>query len=438
MKINFSSLFLKALLIAFVCIVSLGGIALADVSPGDIIDKTNWEKAKGLLPESVLNWVKKGDWKLNVSEMKEDISTYYQDYMKEYLEKNKGKYDFDLEKGIIELPGRNEVTFLPGIPFPEVDKNDPNAGYKVLYNLVYGRQGGDGNINFSLHFIWVGRSGFEREVYGKYVTVPYTAYPPHRSLENPKRLMAKNILAITSPYDIAGTAVMLWRFSGQTPDMNFSYVPAIRRCRRMSPASRSDAFLGSDFALDDTAGFDGKILSFEVKLLRVQDALVPFLSVEPYLLDEEPGGGLVISPNNKLVKFGYQEDGWTGAPWAMTNSVWVKKKVYVLELHSRDPYYNYGKQELWTTVDRFASCYKVIDDRAGAYWKTVVTSLMLASDRDKTFNNLTYGNMVLVDDRSDHATISEQMSPNPETSFRFKQKLRLDDFSIAGFQKYCK
>ena len=35
--------------------------ASADVSPGDVIDKTNWQKVEGLLPLSVLDWVKKGE-----------------------------------------------------------------------------------------------------------------------------------------------------------------------------------------------------------------------------------------------------------------------------------------------------------------------------------------------------------------------------------------
>ena len=33
-----------------------------------MIDKTNWETAQGLLPEPVLEWVKKGDFVLNIDE----------------------------------------------------------------------------------------------------------------------------------------------------------------------------------------------------------------------------------------------------------------------------------------------------------------------------------------------------------------------------------
>ena len=39
----------------------LGLSATAGVLVGDVVDKTNWEKAEGMVPEPVLTWVKKGD-----------------------------------------------------------------------------------------------------------------------------------------------------------------------------------------------------------------------------------------------------------------------------------------------------------------------------------------------------------------------------------------
>ncbi len=111
----------------------------------------------------------------------------------------------------------------------------------------------------------------------------------------------------------------------------------------MSPASRSDAFLGSDFTLDDTASYDGKIADFEWKLIRTQDALIPYVSGEPQELVPDPEtGGVALSKNAKAIIYGFQQEGWTGAPWAPTNAVWVKRKTYVIEGKPKDPYYNYG------------------------------------------------------------------------------------------------
>ena len=39
----------------------------ADVTSGDVIDKTNWEKADGLVPDNVLDWLKRGDFTMEAS-----------------------------------------------------------------------------------------------------------------------------------------------------------------------------------------------------------------------------------------------------------------------------------------------------------------------------------------------------------------------------------
>lgn len=49
----------QACILAACLVVASVHAARADVAPGDVIDKTNWEKAQGLLPEPVLDWVKK-------------------------------------------------------------------------------------------------------------------------------------------------------------------------------------------------------------------------------------------------------------------------------------------------------------------------------------------------------------------------------------------
>ena len=45
----------------FVLMIMIGskGTALADVNVGDKIDTTNWQKIQGLVPEAVLDYVKK-------------------------------------------------------------------------------------------------------------------------------------------------------------------------------------------------------------------------------------------------------------------------------------------------------------------------------------------------------------------------------------------
>ena len=81
----------------------------ADVSAGDVIDSSNWQKAEGLLPESVLNWVKKGEYILDIDEMKCNPRDFFPPAAKKALVTDVGKYDLDDESRIIEVATGKEV-----------------------------------------------------------------------------------------------------------------------------------------------------------------------------------------------------------------------------------------------------------------------------------------------------------------------------------------
>jgi hypothetical protein len=408
----------------------------ADVSPGDVVDKTNWKQAENLLPESLLNWVKKGEWILQVDQLNHDPVEFYAKEVLEAWKPNIGRFDVDAETTIIEAATGGPPEFILGMPFPEIAPEDPNRAVKILHNSQYSRHI-EGHLKFETHMHYLARSGLERSGGGNYTTNVYTGYVGARSLANPTGLERTNVLKVTAPYDVAGFAVMLWRYLDARPDVNFSYVPTIRRVRRMSPASRSDALMGSDICLDDTAGYDGKVAVFEWKLLREQDALIPFLSKDSQkLVKDQRFGGWATTSQVPDVTYGYQVKEWQGAPWAPTNLVWVKKKVHVIEMTPKDPYYNYGRQLLWVDAERTIPVYKVIHDRAGAYWKSAVSPLISLENEDQTVRQVAWGALIMVDDRTGHGTISEQVSSRHRWVWRIDPKP--DDFTLAGFQKFCK
>ena len=150
-------------------------------------------------------------------------------------------------------------------------------------------------------------------------------------------------MALKKPYDLAGSSIMTWRYRDpKKEDNSFAYSPMIRRVRRMSAANRSDALMGSDLAVDDANGYDGKVTAFTWKILRKQEALLPILDVEPVRIVKNDRGEWVTTKDIKPIIYGYQKEGWQGAPWAPTNLCWVKRPVYIIEMNAKDRYYNYG------------------------------------------------------------------------------------------------
>ena len=118
------------------------------------------------------------------------------------------------------------------------------------------------------------------------------------------------------------------------------------------------------------------------------------------------------------------------------NWVWVKHPVYVIEMKAKDPYYNYGPQELWVDSEAFLSAYKIISDKAGKYWKIVMKAHACYESADKQMQFTTTGDQLAIDPRSDHTTIIKAVTP--ADIWTFHADMDADDFSLAGFSKFCK
>lgn len=422
----------------FAIVVAVGTVhpARADVSPGDVIDKTNWEKAQGLLPEPVLEWVKKGDFILNIYEPEFDLADCFPPFQIEAFRTNAGKYELDADGGIIVAETGKPADRIIGLPFPKIEEDDPRLAEKVMQNNHY-MQYVVGNSRSSYHYISLNRSGFERESGLVAMQMPMVGHPGAAAIPNPTRIEKYVLSVLKTPFDAAGAAGMTWRYlDPNTEDVNFGYLPAIRRVRRVGSENRSDSIGGSVLAADDALGYDGKISAFTWKFLRRQEALLPVLDVKPVRIVKNERGEWETTEGIKAVIYGYQKEGWQGAPWAPTNLCWIKRPVYVLETTAKNRYYNYGTQYLWIEAETYGCAYKVIHDKSGEYWKTLFISGAPCHSDDKSMRFLTITSQQMIDERSGTSGVIEDCSPR--NKWVFFSQMDVNDFSLTGFVKLCK
>ncbi len=433
---TYSSLLLTCLWAA----LCLGSSALADVEAGDVIDETNWEKIEGMVPEPVLNYVKKGDLIIRVDDLAFDPREHMSPYDKQHLESNKGKYDLNEEGVIIEVQSGKPPDFIEGIPFPEIDLNDPKAASKIVFNNFY-HGFTQGNIDWPLRITWVGRGGQERSVDMSFKQFPMDGLPSKKENRNKENIERYTILQITAPFDIAGTNILLWRYRDARLDSTFAFIPAIRRIRRMSPSNRSDSYVGSDLCVDDAWVFDGKVGSFTWKLLRKQEGLLPFVYKTVQPLSNE-GEAWTTTQRTPHVEMNYETKDAQNAPWFPSEKnplVWAKRPVYVLELTANDPYYNYGKQQLWVDADNnHVATFKVIYDRADDYWKNVWLVFAGFVDEEKGVRLMAPNFMLAIDDRTDHATVINTLGAEGRPQRFYDTVQKEGDYSLAGFQRLAK
>ena len=436
---------LIGLLFVLMIVVAFNKAALADVNVGDYVDQSNWQKVQGMVPESVLEYLKKGWITIKVGKLNYEPSDFY--FNTEGSRRNRGRYDVLADNQMVEkATGIKSPMNIVAAPFPaeDLDPKDPKMATKFFYDaymapIYYGSNRATANLGF------FGSKQFERYIAGPQKVMDFlgseqsNVNQKYSEQFGGKDLSQIFVMRVTDPYELNGLATMSYTFLGNTPDKVFAYVPALRRARTMTAAARSDSMFGTDYSLDDAGcGWWGKPVNFNFKYLRTQEALVQY--ADPDALKFIPNGDGSISAQKTYVgpRLGYKTPGWKGKPWAVTNSIWVKRKIYVFEAMPKDPYYNYGKMELWGDARTLRVVFKVINDRAGKRWKVMIMN----NHGVHAINNYPWGIQncaradVIYDEQRDHATSVEEYQPGLQKDYNVKADP--SEFTMTGFSKIGK
>ena len=324
--------------------------AHAEVAPGTMIDKSTAAQVKDLLPPEILRHYETGEYKNPIVDFP-DSKFRWDDGFDEATKRNGETIVLDENKQPVDKTTRERPEYIQGLPFPNIREDDPDGGYKILWNLYYAYYtGGNSHNETVLH--WMSKTGVQRsaeqDVNFLYYDGQLRKYSPAK---NPDNLLFQFLALTTSPADLQGTAALGYRYKDPSKrDVSWAYVPALRRVRAVSPSNRSDGFLGSDQSQDDGPFFDGKIEDFTWKItghreqLRIVDPDSIAGKVQRRPLPD--GGWRTININDKR-SVGFMVDGWDGVAWAPAAGALAKRKFWVVEGVPKDKYYLYGKIELW-------------------------------------------------------------------------------------------
>lgn len=369
-------------------------VAMAELKPGDTLGKDNCQAAKGMVPDQILDKFCNGQYTADIVEI-DDTAFQYSAKFKAGSEANAGKYYVTDQGYMYETATKTWPHFWYGFPFPNVDENDPQAGYKVMYNHQVARFQVD-DVYWFLAVKWIRPNGFDRSVefgaYGRWNIGRHSGPPA----DNPDDCYLKDIIFGVAPYDVVGVSTMTWWHTDPDKWQSiWAYVPTIRRVRRLTASNSSEGMFGSAIARDDVYGWGGKIQYMNWKLFGVQEMLVPIapsgmekamvpsdpspkkLPADPTLIKDRgqipPGQVARITwSEEERVKPGYEVPGWPGAAWAPTNLKLAKRQCWVVEATPKDPYYSYGRRIVYIDQTAYWAYWGVLYDRAGEFWKTML------------------------------------------------------------------
>lgn len=329
-------------------------VAYADVAPGTVLDADHAAAAESLLSPEAFAHYQAGEYRNTVAAW--PAVPPFDAAFTAASQKNVPRYDVDDKGTIVEKAGAKPAHGIWGLPF-QVTATDPKAGVKAMWNAYYSlwRVGSTHDL---LALDWISKKGLDRQAVLESYTLYYEGAPAAVApKENPSELASQQIATVSSPADLNGTASLAWRFRApDKQDQAWTYIPALRRVRQVSPANRSDGFLGSDLSQDDGAVFDGKPEAFTWKLVGEKEQLVladPAGLAGKVARKVRPDGGFDDEWPTGAKVVGHQAADWKGLPWAPVAPVLVKRKLWIVEARPNDPLYLFSRIELGLDQETF-------------------------------------------------------------------------------------
>ena len=343
------------LLAACVSAAPVWGQGSDGLKPGMTLDQSNAQLAQDLLPPEILEHYKTGGYSNPIVDYPLGLYEWPPDF-KASTEKNAGQFKISDQGSVVLNSTGEQPPYILGYPFPIIDAADPQAATKILWNYVY-LTWYYGNLHAQSQVNWVNPQAMERRTDQDVNFAYFDGIAEHERMPNPQNFSTQQLVVAQTPADLAGTAALNWRYRDPTKrDSAWAFVPALRRVRAVSPANRSDGFLGSDMSQDDGPFFDGKPEDFTWTLKGEADQL---RIVDPISLQGKsnsiwvPAGGWRANWDDNLKIIGYQDPTWKGLAWAPRSAALAKRRFWIIEGAPKDRYYLYGKIQLYIDKETY-------------------------------------------------------------------------------------
>jgi hypothetical protein len=326
-------------------------VGAADVAPGDVISKTNFDKAKEFLHPGL-------EWCILHGLVMEIVPYQAATYPPVY---QRATEQYGAQVGM-SGDGNRLTNYVAGQPFPVLDPNDPQMARKVMWNYYYNPYVTD-DVTVSYFDADTGpitKNGMQIErhfVIEHLKRLMYTGRvhvePMPEFGDNPDGYRYREAFhPLLEPFDLKGVGSSLARYLDPTrQDDTWLYLPQIRRVRRLSAAQRSDALFGQDIDMDSFGGYAGNPAWFDWRFLGDRTLLAAVHGKRWPAHWCEGEGDFVFC------------------------DTWEKRQVWVLEGRSKFPQYAYGKRVLYVDKEAFYTPSTDIYDRGMQLWKIWINGI---------------------------------------------------------------
>ncbi len=240
----------------------------------------------------------------------------------------------------------NLQGWVAGIPFPH-----PKNALEMVHNYDRLTIMGDNLNSMPLEFGLYGKNGTRERV--EKIELHWQNYvgrikvPPFPVIPGFEDIYEKGSIVALYPYDLKGFAAVRTRYKDdKTEDSFVTYIPSMRRIRRLAGSNTQDPLVGSDVTWEDWKGFWSKMSLHKAKYELLGETIV-----------------LCPSFNPKPIKYEDKYGGRCQRYWWERRPVWIVKIIY------EEPNYIYGAR-LWVLdKELFAPQQIMWWDQRGRLWK---------------------------------------------------------------------
>ena len=162
------------------------------------------------------------------------------------------------QEGILDENGVLVGFTGGGFPFPKVVENDPLAGQKVVWNMLWR----PGQHDFDMPMTtWLRSENGKLDRKMEFTGVSSTYARGEKCLvEGYEEVKSKRIMEFRSPRDMAGAKDMSISYVDHyRENSGWVYMPSQRKPRRTLASERTSELMGMDLIREDMNGFSGKI-----------------------------------------------------------------------------------------------------------------------------------------------------------------------------------
>jgi len=340
-----------SLILAVVSCVSKPSKVFAQVKPGDFVTPDRSESIRNLVSPGVYARIQRGMTMKIVPTQRIEWPPPYREATEKYAAQVRLTPDHQSLMG-----------YVAGMPFPFIDPNDPHAGTKLMWNYTFRPTSTDDYDVRDLSCITVsaGRDRpyspinyYEIGHLASYSLVGRTEVNPIPvDPEFPKtgRLLLIGFYPMLAPEEDRGWGFIRYRYAREDiGDDLWSWLPGMRRIRRMNEASQGTAVGAITWSSDNFQGFAAKNENYDWRLLGEKQMLACITASHVPVTTCSSDGGASACPEE-----------------------WQMRHLYIVEgvpRRDRIPEELFGRHILYIDSEAIYVMYQDLYSRSGELWK---------------------------------------------------------------------